>query len=233
MERPPGIYTVKLRRVDKRRSAWTRTAVVQDFDNNTDGWRRSERARTTRHARCPASVTAYRPASAFARRPYVWSLARWNESFEDESTKFFLRIAEYATGPEAKTNPTTARRIGLARDSSIPWSASDGASEEKPASTSAARPGSIRSRTNVPPFAPHFPLTWRIHVLTSVGRLEQGDIRREHDGPIDVADVRVNRGVQMVKLARREDVRRASFLVDPEHAGSPRWRGCCAAQDRE
>src|SRR2546430_13845797 len=81
------------------------------FDISKDGILRSERARTSCHARCPDSVTAYRPPSTFVRRPSVLSFWRWNESFDDESTKFFLMIPEYAAGSVAGTYSTISRRI--------------------------------------------------------------------------------------------------------------------------
>src|SRR5439155_26269638 len=83
-------------------------------------------------------------------------------SFEEESTKFFFRIAEYATGPETKTKPTTARRIGFARDSSIPWRTTDEAPGSGSTPTSEARDASDDRRTNVPHFAAHSPPKWPI-----------------------------------------------------------------------
>src|SRR5437870_6235152 len=68
------------------------SARSHDFKIRREGGFRSASARTTCHARWPASVTPYRPASLFARSPSYWSFWRWKESLDDESTKFFLRI---------------------------------------------------------------------------------------------------------------------------------------------
>src|SRR5438876_2532688 len=160
------IYIAQLSAVDKRARSGV-GSVFHDLDIGNEGAWRSGRARTTGQARRPASVAAYRPASTFVNSPSAWSVWRWNESFEEESTNFFFRIAEYATGPETKTKPTTARRIGFARDSSIPWRTTDEAPGSGSRPTSEARVASDDRRTNVPPFAAHFPLMWRIQARRS------------------------------------------------------------------
>src|SRR5438094_149417 len=145
------IYIAQLSAVDKRARSGV-GSVFHDFDISNEGALRSESARTTCQARRPASVAAYRPASTFVNSPSAWSFWRWNESFEEESTKFFFRIAEYATGPETKTKRTTARRIGFARGPST--------------ATRAARPAASETTSEIFVSLPTAPSTARA-VLSS------------------------------------------------------------------
>src|SRR2546427_12072553 len=61
-----AIYIAQLSPVDKRRAGARSLSVLHDFDISNEGDLWSESTRTTCHARCPASVTEYRPASTWS-----------------------------------------------------------------------------------------------------------------------------------------------------------------------
>jgi len=72
-----------------------------------------------------------------------------------------------------------------------------------------------------------------LHVPETVDGLQEGEVRRVDDRPIDPSDMGLDRGVQLEQLVRREDVRRTALFVDPQNEGRPGRRLGARAHDGE